>query len=116
MQTGQFLRWGFKNVELVADLGEAFIALQAAETFVARNEIVKPIQDKVALALDDMPAFSAGNDQELKAKLATKLEAHYKAKAATAGTVDALAGRNWADMIQKALQLMNLLVPLLTSR
>ena len=109
MQTGQFLRWGLSNVDLVADMGEAFLDLQKAKSFVDRNEIIKPVQDKVAVALDTMPAFAAATDDHLREKLTAALAA----RAAKNG-VAALSVEGYLQVINQAWALLQVLLPLFT--
>jgi hypothetical protein len=109
---GQFLKWGLKNVDLVADMGEVYLDMQKVNTFVERNEILKPVQDRVAQALDDMPAFSAANEDELRAKMANALAEHY----AKSGKIMAAGKVDWSQLINSAFQLAQFILPLLTAR
>ena len=115
MTPGQFFRWGLKNVALVRDIGEAAEKVSLAKTNVERWDIIKPVGDKIAPAVDELTggvvAFSEDETSKLRAELLTAL----KADAKQVGTAEAakLGDGKWLERIEKALKLIELLMPLL---
>ena len=55
----QFLRWGREHYDLVEKLMTAVTELPSATSFEERWNILKPLGDSLAPAIDEMFAFSA---------------------------------------------------------
>jgi hypothetical protein len=68
---GGWLAWGGRNVGVLLVIGDAATRLPAAKTYVARWEIVKPVGDAVAPAIDDLflPTALGGDVLAMEADL-----------------------------------------------
>lgn len=109
IQWAQFLAWGLKHSELVRDIGNAAVQIKAAESAVERWNIVKPVGDKVAPAVDDFPAFTFSGkvDESRVDALIAKL--NDGADAAAKALVD-------RAFLENALRFLQIILPLIAQR
>lgn len=66
---GQTLRWGIANLDLLSDYGEAASQLVAANSFNQRWQLIRPLGDKTAPALDELFAMPAARGPETAEEL-----------------------------------------------
>lgn len=108
LSPGHFFRWGINHLDLIETIGDAAIRLPAADNFVERWGIVKPVGDAVAPAIDELfvdtvTTMSETDTAQVKAELLAALNARPHAAAG-------LRDGAWLD---RALKLAELLLALL---
>jgi hypothetical protein len=109
LSIGDFIAWGRKHIGLVIVIGDAASQLPSAANFVERWEIVRPVGDAVAPAIDDF--FAPGEIGIFSAEVESEFLAAVNSHLAADGvTVQAARDGRW---LRAGMELFKILLPIL---